>query len=320
MCWAAKSLHQMAVAAERVVDAFGIPYSEDGVHPAGKHIDIIRRISHRATAFIRELPKISDFTDGAVDYRAHEVLKHSLKLLAAAIRPRRGDRPLLWQWANGEGRWAIAELRTSKQEADDALIRHMAATRRRQRTAAVKWARRASIGESHAATKSRDTSLSFSASADKGHRGESSPQAAADKGLAEWSRDWGAGTTDTAGEILKTLEAIDVVERDHSEIALPALVGSELKRMGSLFKWCTAVGADGTRLRHLTYASSGALGALAAIMATIEGLRRWPAAVRVVIAAAIPKKLGGGVATHRDCDDGVSALGTHEIPPLRRDP
>ncbi len=141
----------------------------------------------------------------------------------------------------------------------------------------------------------------FSASADKRHRGAASPQRAADEGLAEWQPERGSTEVDVADEIFAAIEAMDAVDRAHPAVTIGPIEAADLRSRSALFKWITAVGTGGARLRHLLFASEGAVAALAAILNAIEVLRRWPEAVRQVVANAIPKKAGGsrliGVAT-----------------------
>ncbi len=293
LAWAAKALHQVASAAERVRRAAAAAMTESERQRNDRIIDIIRRLGHRAEAFLREVPKLNFDIDGAHDAEAEAALRRSLRYLAAAIRPRRGERPLIWQWMNGDGLQAITEARGLHHETELVLEKRMRTARGRVLAAARRWARMASLGESHAATKDRDASIAYSASSDKGHRGEATPQLAADRGLREWSVSWGASAEDAAEEVLRTVDCMDEVKREFPEIVLPRLRGCDLKRGAGHFKWLTGTGADGARLRHLLYASGQAADALALILMHIEALRRWPAAVRIVIANAIPKKAGG---------------------------
>ncbi len=293
LAWAAKALHQVASAAAKVRRAAEGHMTEDDRRHCERYIDIIKRLGHRADAFRREVPKLNFNIDGQQDVESETALKRAFRYLAAALRPRRGEHPLLWQWLNGSGTRAIAEAHQLHAETETILERRMRTARSRALKAARRWARLASLGASHAATRPRDTALAFSASADKGHRGEASPQAAADKGLREWATPWGATDADTAEEVLRTVGLMEKVERDFPEIVLPRLTGGDIQRAAGHFKWFTGTGADVGRLRHLLYVSRQAADALAGILMNIEAMQRWPAAVRIVIANAIPKKAGG---------------------------
>ncbi len=107
----------------------------------------------------------------------------------------------------------------------------------------------------------------------------------------------GATSRDTAEDILRTVSAMECIEREHPEISLHSITGEDLRRSLGHSKWLAGVGV-GCRVRHLLLASQQAADALALIVNTIEALRRWPAAARLVIANAIPKK-AGGVPPHR---------------------
>ncbi len=169
----------------------------------------------------------------------------------------------------------------------------MSATRNRTAAAARRWAKMATLGQAHAATKEKDTALTFSASSRKGHTGEASEQCAADRGLVDWAADWGASPKDVAEGILGAIGAMEEVERLHPEYKMSPIEGQDLRHGASSFKWLAGVGIDGARLRHLIQASEATLRALAVLLNCIEKLGRWPEVVRQVLANAIPKKAGG---------------------------
>ncbi len=305
LTWAAKAAHQIAKLARKLrmndpdADAH---HGEYGRHVLRmRYVDTITRLGHRARAFIQELPKISFTVDGEHDQGAADVPKTCLRAVAATTRSVHGGCPLVWRWANGGAEDQIIKLEALHFDLIKALERRMRKTRSRTLAAARRWARQASLGAAHAATKSKEAALSFSASADKRHRGAASPQRAADDGLIEWAAEWGASEVDVANEVFAAIEAMDVVEHAHPDIVVGPIVAADLRSRSARFKWITAVGTDGARLRHLLFASADAVAALAAILNAIEVLRRWPDAVRQVLANAIPKKAGGsrliGVAT-----------------------
>ncbi len=169
-------------------------------------------------------------------------------------------------------------------------------TEKRRRKAlqeAARWARQAFIAAAHWATKASDTVTDLSASATKTHRGEATPQRAADKGAEEWAAPWKASNTDAASDILAAVEAIEVVDSTHEEIALPPIDEDRIYKIVCKIAGRTGVGLCGLRPRHLLLVSRACRIALAEILMRIERRRRWPDVLREVVEVALGKKAGG---------------------------
>ncbi len=110
----------------------------------------------------------------------------------------------------------------------DALERLLAAIGsdrlRRDLKEVKRWAKLALVRELHRASKPIDEVVKKTASPSKEHRGERTPQAAADSGCKDWSRVWKASRRDTSEQVMLAIEALCAVgrrENDLDELILP---------------------------------------------------------------------------------------------------
>ncbi len=252
--------------------------------------EVLYRVGCRASAFLREKRWPSDRTDEAPFVRA---LLEALRLLANLSRATRQKDATLDLWCRGDGYRVIAELVEMRRHIDDTYMQLAAKRRRRNLLATGRWARQASTAAAHKATKHTDAITSLSASASKVHRGEATPQRAADKGADEWASPWRAGSSDAAHEVLLAIEAMESVQPQHDEIQLPPIDEERIFNVARTIAARTGVGICGLRPRHLLLVSRACRGALAQILMAIERRMRWPDALREVVEVALGKKTGG---------------------------
>ena len=151
-----------------------------------------------------------------------------------------------------------------------------------------------------------------SASPSKAHRGELTPQAAAEVGRREWAEVWKASDEEVVGSLEKVIKGLPSGDEPPSSffavrdgpfvpIELPRISAASLRLVCSTFRSGTAVGLDWARLRHLALLSQAALEQLALILESIESDGALPSALAGTVAVALAKKSGGsrliGVAT-----------------------
>ncbi len=273
--------------------------------------DIMRRISCRAEALARAWPKErARILEGRVRLGVHEevkqrnlqelcdVIQEGLNFLGMLGITRRGTNGTSWI-ARARLREADDMMQAAEkiQQKVEALSDKVAADRMRLKLKETrKWAREASLRVAHRATKTMEEVTRKSASSDKGHRGERTPQEAAEAGRKEWGKVWKATSSDQSEDILRTIEALFEVgrlENEHDTILLPPLTPQRLKAAAKKFRGDTALGVDRIRPRHLLELSDAALEALCDLFAAIEKQRRWPELIRSVIEVALGKKKGG---------------------------
>ncbi len=191
---------------------------EDGSYQAAWQFEILYRNGRRAAAFLRERNGPTDRIDEAHFVRDFRV---ALRLLANLIRPTRQSEAVLDRWCRGDGDEVVDKLRTMMHTIDGCYVKLVEKRRRRQVMETGRWARQASVAAAHRSTKVKETITTLSASASKSHRGEATPQKAADKGADEWAAPWHGQDADMAHEVLEALEAVEVVHDQHQEISLP---------------------------------------------------------------------------------------------------
>ncbi len=244
-------------------------------------------------------------------------LDHSLRRLATLVRREHRRPPLLQSWSAGN----VTGIDSLVNEATDVELACDRVNKRRSKKAhedARRWARQAELAAAHAATRPATGASPLSASARKEHRGEATEQAAVDKGITEWGGTWKAEDEDGAEEVLRALEAMEVVQ-EHDDIVLECIDHQRVLSSSKKFRGRAGVGRDWARPRHVMVTSVAARRALATILNAIELLRRWPNRVREVIEVALGKKGGGsrliGLTTavyriwerirYEDCRNGV---------------
>ncbi len=275
--------------------------TEDGrtLPPIPQEDDMLRRMGHHADALHRR----GRGHERVDDADACRVLSHALEVIASMARSSSDSIPLIDKLYLGivDCNHIAEEVRTLREQVD-IQIKLLAARRKKVELEGTRrWAQRAPLAVAHRVTKPTEFCGTFSASAKKGHLGADSPQAAADEGAEEWGQGWGDAGADVADEILRTVEAMDVVEREYDDIQLPRIDEDDCYRAALQFKASTEVGTDWIRPRHVILLSRAARRHLGTMYEWIEKLMRWPSFVRYIVAVALSKKTGGsrliGVAT-----------------------
>ncbi len=257
-----------------------------------RSLDLGWRFSRRARALRRE----HDTRHRSPEFEKEgDLLRRALVWLGNVSLQIRGGAPLLVRLVHQDcDRHAV----DARQLYDDlnGLIKALAGQRRKRALRQTReWARAAPERVGHRVTKSRETTVRKSASADKGHRGEYTDQAAADAGLVEWGDIWHSTSIDHGDIIIDQIERIykEKEDHDHDEVALPSITDESILRGALKFRSDTAVGVDGVRPRHLARLSKAARWALAHLLRIFEGNRRWASILREVVEVALAKKAGG---------------------------
>ncbi len=261
----------------------------DGCSQRPWQYDAAMRIGYRAAAFLRERRPLSSRVEDAETQRD---LNRGLRLLASLTRASRGRPPLLDRWCRGEGEPNLEAVEATRDELESAL--HDLASRRatRRLRESRRWAQTASLAIAHKVTKIPEASTTFSASASKEDRGALGPQEAADHGMDEWGPTWDARVEDITEEIMRAVEAVEVIGRLQSEVVLPPFIDERLFALGRKFSGRTAVGICGVRPRHTILLTRAARRALCLMLELIEKARRWPNALREVVEVALSKRTG----------------------------
>ncbi len=236
--------------------------------------------------------------DAAVAAKA--VLKRALQALAALVRPHHGKPPLLDEWVHGRFSKQIDRYKDIEDDLSGALARLTMARRSKQAKAVRAWATTAPLKVTHAVTKGKETASRHTASASKAHLGEMTAQQAADKGLAEWSRQWLASVRDHSADILDAVERVYALgpagwavfdDGTPDEMRLPPIDVARIRKWARRFRGDTGRGSDGLRPRHIALLSDEALEALVMLLQGIEADQRWPSTLRGVAAVALAKKV-----------------------------
>ncbi len=281
LAWAARALHLVVKHADAIASGEGA---------FREHRETLARLGHRACAFANERLKPAEDID---DREMRGTLLVGLRRVASLVRSCRGRPPGLQTIAaGGQRRLAqeAAETRDRLQEHLDELLKWR---RRKAAREAVRWARAASIGQAHGATRVREAVTRKTASASKGHKGECTAQQGADAGGAEWGTLWGATASDSSSAIMAALDAMECVDRDYPEFPLPPISDERLMSISARFRGGTGLGMDALRPHHIALLSKSARKGLAAVLMAVERAGRWPAVVRWVTSVALGKKLGG---------------------------
>ena len=232
------------------------------------------------------------------------LLRKGLESLAAVARPHHGSPPLVACWAIGSKRNEIDQFGELANDLAGCLSRAVAAKKQRELASIRQWARTATLKQAHAATKPCAFVAAHSASPSKGHRGELTPQAAADVGRAEWARVWHAVDGEVHGLVGRIMQALPaegdppsrffaVDDGPYVPLDLPPISPEKLRVVLRSFRTGTAVGVDWVRLRHLALLSGPALAELASILEAMELGGSLPAALAGTVAVALAKRSGG---------------------------
>ncbi len=262
----------------------------DGRHRLPWQYDVAMRVGCRAAAFLREGRPLSD---RAEDSDAQRELNRGLRVLASLARASRNRPPLLDRWCRGEGEHNLDAVVATRDQLE--MVLHELAARRSARCQREmrRWAQTASLAVAHRATKTPEPVTAFSASASKEDRGAIGPQEAADNGICEWGPTWKASVEEITEEIMRAVEAVEVVDRLHDELALPPFTDERLFASGRTFSGRTAVGICGARPRHIIILTRAARRALCLLLELTKEARRWPGAIREVVEVALSKRTGG---------------------------
>ncbi len=261
-------------------------------------IDTLWRTGHRAGAYWQEEKRRAPNDDLT---RLREPLKRALCHMATWSRTTRHKPPCIARYLNGDehsrGRMDLLIFQLSD-EVDDAIDALRRERHARDLKAVRTWCRTATMRMAHRATKIPESPIGYSASANKSHRGERTPQLAADAGANEWGKLWRAeddSGPDDSDHILSLLENVDgdVAEPTCSVLTLPAIDADSVEMAARTFRGDTGVGVDWLPPRLVSRTSKGARQRLSDILTSIEADRRWPRGVRAVIELARAKKSGG---------------------------
>ncbi len=266
---------------------------------AARLMDTLWRVGHRAAAYLREEPRRAQVAEMA---GPSETLNRALRHMASWSRTRRRNQPLVARYSVGGAatRNGIDALINTLTDEVDEAIGIVSQHRLRAETKLVReWCRSASMRLAHRATKPPDVPMGYSASADKKHRGERTPQIAADKGIEEWGAVWKATEEQEADDgdaILKLMNDVynARADDDETEITLPPIDADVITLSTASFRADTGIGIDWLPPRLVNRLSKGAKTRLAMILTGIEKRGRWPSCVRAVVEIARAKKAGGG--------------------------
>ncbi len=312
--WTCRAVH-LANALGHII--YSSAHGRDGSAPprsVARHTATLSRIGHRACSFARDCHARPNDDDGAAFW---PLVSRGLKLVAELVRSRHGRRPRLCRWKFGFDGNDFEHYQNMLDELEDALNRLARERTRKLRARLRTWAKSLPEHAGHKITKSPDATLSMSASADKAHRGERTPQAAADSGALEWGPIWLSEHFDQAERIMKAIDDLELDDCDmtHPLIGLPPIDPSKMAYVARRVRASTGVGGDWIRLAHIgRLLSSGALTALARWFEAVERVGRWPSTIRSVIEVALAKKTGGGGPPHRPGSLSVQALGQAALP------
>ncbi len=233
--WAVKGVRMVVIAMRAQPDS-----SEQR-----RRIDVCKRISHRASAYLRGARRVKPKEDEA---EFHDV---SIKLLAALDRARlwrHGRPPLLVRIWAGASEEQLNDMVNLAQLGADAVERLAMLRRRAAVRARRKFAAGADLRTAHRVTRLPAGAGRKTASSDKRHLGEATEQAAADQGIAEWSPAWLGDANDHGEDLARTVDdlyALGRAEGDADEVLLEPLTDAELvQRVTAKFKGGTGVGQD----------------------------------------------------------------------------
>ncbi len=170
LAWTARGLHTTMLLAGKVPQ-------ENGDTEA----DVVRRIGHRAGAFLRDWKKKSrkkgrGGNDGAEDEHkatfedARRAVEDGLHLLSALIRPVHGRRPILEMLTVGDSGEIRDRFKHVEAQVTGCLSRISAVRRSEELKRLRRWAREATLKVAHRATKGATATTRKTASASKSSR------------------------------------------------------------------------------------------------------------------------------------------------------
>ncbi len=237
MAWASKGIHYIAYLAD-------YPNADE----RRERIEcMLRATSNRAIAMRRELRK-QQYANWDMD--AKHTLEKAFNLLAGLNRWVHRRPPAIDRILRGGGREEVEHARNLEPEIAAAAERIATKRRAAEIRATRRWAKLATLGEAHKATKLTSYTGIKSASASKLHQGERTRQEAADKGLREWREPWQGEDFDGGESIARTIEAVYAVGRKETEYEESLLPDFEIDRVSyfaSKFKGNTGRGSNGAR-------------------------------------------------------------------------
>ncbi len=179
--WAIKGLHLMCTLGPIIVQ--GIPTHDINDERRSfrytRCCDTLSRIGHRACSFAREDPAKIGGADGVALWPS---VKRGLRQLAAMVRSSHGKRARMLVWESGQGHEDFQLAGAMLMELESIQRKFAAERHRESRKALRKWVAHAERHVGHKATKTRETTLTLSASGAKGDLGQRTEQAAADAG------------------------------------------------------------------------------------------------------------------------------------------
>ncbi len=289
--WTCKAVHLALSLGPIIIESAGTTCGSDR---ARQHVDTLSRYGHRACSFAREVHKRPNDDDGAAFW---PLITRGQKMVGELVRNRHGRRPWLCEWTKGAGRQGLSRYQDIATELEDALLRLARERTRRMRAKARRWAASLPADAGHRLTKASEATLSLSASSEKSHHGERTPQAAADAGEREWGPIWKSSEQDQSEAIMDALSRMQANADDDDSypiIHLPPIDPTRLGYAARRVRATTGVGGDWIRMGHIgRLLSAGALAALAKWYEAVEKYGKWPAAIRNVIEVALSKKAGG---------------------------
>ncbi len=231
----------------------------------------------------------------------HRALLRALHFMSTWSRVTRRMRPAIARYLNGD-EYTRRQLDTRVEQLDAEIgtaMNELSNQRTRREAKEVrKWVRTATMRLAHRITKPIDIPIGYSASAAKCHKGERTPQLAADAGIHEWGGIWEAVDDegpDDSDQILSMLESRSDEDDDNmiQNITLPTIDADDIDAGTRTFKNETGIGIDWLPPRLVSRMTRGAKQRLAEILNAIEKVKRWPSVVRAVVEIARAKKNGG---------------------------
>ncbi len=211
MMWAARGF--------KIVESIG--GLDIGTREHDQAVDEGRRMAMRASSLRAQLIRLRP-REGE-----EEFINYGAACLQALARTKcwvRGRPPLLFRASSCTAHDEIAVIADLRHH----LVRMIERLANKRNSKARKdirmWAKSADDRTAHRATKTCDAVFTKTASATKSHAGETTCQAAADAGLAEWSCAWRGLDTDGTDEvdtIVNTIYDATCIEHDAGVIVLP---------------------------------------------------------------------------------------------------
>ncbi len=225
-------------------------------------VEALWRIGHRAGAYLQEERRRRP-NDELATHRGS--LIRALRHMATWSRTNRCARPGIARYLNGDDCSRqrmdafVSQLTDDVEGALDLLRRERHA---RDLKSIRNWCRTASMRMAHRATKMPESPIGYSASASKSHKGERTPQLAADAGADEWSKVWRAEEDigpDDSDHIISLLGEVDGddAETAYRDLVLPTIDADSVEMAARTFRGDTGVGVDWLPPRLISRMSKG---------------------------------------------------------------